>query len=157
MAEPMKLSPKDVLSVLGEFERDISAREQQRAGIRHVREVMQTFQEIEAKTKAAQAELMEVQGKLTTVKTQYDGEKMKAKQARDTECAACATEAADAKKAADTVKKRYVDLEKDLAEKERFATERSAQLDAELKEKSAKLAKVQADFDAILKKHAIGA
>lgn len=157
MAEPTKLSPKDVLSVLGEFERDISEREQQRRGIKHVREVMVAFQEIEAKTTKARADLTMVESKLATVTKQYDGELLKAKQSRDAECADCAKEAADAKQKADVVKKRYVALEKELADKEAFFLTRSAQMDTELKDKAAKLAKVTADFDAIIKKHAVGA
>ena len=146
---------KEVISVLGQWELELTQLEQQRRSLRYVRDVMTRFQEAVTGLAILETQREEVQGKLDALRTRYNDEKTKAVQARDAAVQACATETADAKVKAATIKKKIVDLEQALKDKETFVATRSAQLEAELQTKTADLAKLTASFETFKRQHGL--
>jgi len=149
------MSVNDVLSVLGQMELDLTQLIAQKRGILRIREVLTTYQAVSAELATMQRTKDDLAKEMQALQEDYDGRRTAEKKSLQHEKDHCAKECADAKAEMAEAKKKLKVVKDDLAEKERFAADRAAQLDSDLKQKSAELAKVTASFEAFKKQHGL--
>lgn len=153
MATPM--SVKDVLSVLGQMELDLTQLLAQKRGLTQVREILNTFESAVADLATMETTKAELATQIEALRSDYANRLTAEKKTLHAEQARCATACTEAKQALAAAQDKLQTVQADLLEKERFASDRASQLNADLKAKTAELTRLTAAYEAFKKQHGL--
>jgi chromosome segregation ATPase len=145
----------EVLSVLGQMELDLTQLIAQKRGIARIREVLTVYQESAKAITAMEDTKKDLAKEIQSLQVEYSNKRTVEHKTLDAEKERCAKECETAKVELADARKKLKAVNDDLAEKGRFATERSAQLDSELKSKTAELEKITRAFETFRKQHGL--
>ena len=127
----------------------------QKRGLAHIRTVLTVYQETVKSMEAMEQTKQELTKEIQALQIDYNNRRTVEHKTLDAEKDRCAKECAEAKTELTEARKKLKSAKDDLTEKERFASERSAQLDTELKRKTAELEHITKAFEAFRTQHGL--
>lgn len=147
--EDTTMTPKEVLSVLGQMELDLTQLLAQRRGIQQIREVLQTYEAVQGSLAKLQASEREWHEKIAAMEAQYNDRRAKQLAALTDEKACCDKDAETLKAKRKETKAKIEELDAKVEERERAVTAKLTDLDTQISQKTKQLTELNKAITAL--------